>query len=165
MRTALLLVLAPAFAILVGCATTEKRTYSVSVVNAARQPVALWLIKEGPPYEEHWMTPSQWHELRVRGVIPAGVADPSVELPPSMKVDLGPQQGRFDRDSTAALLVYSTPVTLEEMAATPRRTTLMDIVFLQPGHNNVMVRSTSPVRAERVARLEGGPAVPAGGAP
>lgn len=139
----------------VGCQSTEKRTYSVAVVNAADQPVVLWLTKDGGPYEDLWMTPSQWHELKTRKVIPADVPDPAVNLPPGMRIDLGPQAGEFDYDSGAVLLIYSTPVTLEEMAATPRDTGLMELVFLQPGHNNVMVRQTMPVRADRVTRLEG----------
>ena len=158
MRIVLLIVPAVLAMLLGGCATTQRRTYSVSVVNAAREPVVLWLTKDGPPMEEQWLTPSQWHELRWRGTIPADIPDPAVELPPGMKVDLGPQRGRFDPGTGAALLVYSTPVTLAEMADTPRRSALLDIVLLEPGHNNVMVRSSSPVRAERVVRLEGRPA-------
>lgn len=149
---------------LAGCSSTQRRSYNVGIVNASDEPVILWLTKDGPPTEGHWLTPSQWHELQADGSIPADAPSPAVQLPPGMKVDLGPQEGRFGRTSSAVLLVYSTPVTLEEMAATPRSTSLMDAVYLEPGQNYVMVRSTAPVRAQRVARLEGRPAG-AGGRP
>lgn len=158
MRLIALLSVLCLFAGAVGCSSTQKRTYSVSVVNAADEPVMLWLTKDGPPFEDHWLTPSQWHELKRDGIIPADAADPAVLLPPGMRVDLGPQPGEFAYEAAAVLMVYATPVTLEQMAATPRDTGLMDVVFLEPGHNNVMVRTTLPVAAERVIRLEGQPA-------
>jgi hypothetical protein len=142
----------------VGCSSTQNRTYSVSVVNAADEPVMLWLTKDGPPFEDHWLTPSQWHELKTDGIIPADVVDPAVLLPPGKRVDLGPQEGKFTPETAAVLLIYATPVTLEQMAATPRDTGLMDILYLDPGQNNLMVRKTLPVSAERVIRLEGRPA-------
>lgn len=158
MRANLALLLLLFFAMLAGCSSTQRRSYSVGVVNASNEPVMLWLTKDGPPTEGHWLTPSQWQELLADGSIPADAPNPAVALPPGMKVDLGPQKGRFARQSSAVLLVFSAPVTLEEMAATPRSTSLMDAVYLEPGQNWVMVRSSAPVRVQRVSRLEGRPA-------
>ena len=149
---------------LVGCRSTQERTYSAGVVNSADQPVMLWLTKDGPPGEAKWLTPSQWLQLRDERSIPNDVQHPGIEVPPGMRVDIGPEAGKFDRETEAVLLIYSMPVTLQEMAATPRRTSLMEVVYLAPGQNWIMVRSASPVRADRVSRLEGRPAAGAGGA-
>jgi hypothetical protein len=142
---------------LAGCSSTKTRSYSLGVVNASEAPVMLWLTKDGPPAEPKWLTPSQWLQLSAERSIPADVPHPGIELAPGMRVDIGPEEGKFDRETEAVLLIYSTPVTLDEMAATPRRTALMEAVYLAPGQNWIMVRSASPVRADRVSRLEGRP--------
>jgi hypothetical protein len=148
-----------------GCRSTQDRIYSVGVVNSADQPVMLWLTKDGPPGEAKWLTPSQWLQLSDERTIPTDVPHPGIELAPGMRVDIGPEKGKFDRETEAVLLIYSMPVTLEEMAATPRRTSLMEVVYLSPGQNWIMVRSASPVRAERVSRLEGRPSNAGGAMP
>ena len=104
-----------------GCASSREQTYHVTVVNEAGAPVTLWIAKEGQPFEAHWSTPSQWQSAREAGAIPDDAPSLGVELPPARRVELGPQSGRFRRDARAVLYVFSAPVSLEEMAATPRR--------------------------------------------
>ena len=158
MRLPPLLLAVAALLLLVGCGSTRTDTYQVAVVNETERPVMLWLTKSGPPAEGGWLTPSQWLQLREDALMPADTPTPAVELPPSTRADIGPQRGEFEPESEAVLLVYATPVTLAEMAATPRGGSLMDVVFLEPGPNYVRGRSASPVRAERVSRLVGRPA-------
>lgn len=161
MRLSLILALLAALPLL-GCRSTQDRTYRVGVVNTADEPVMLWLTKDGPPVEGGWLTPSQWLQLREERSIPSDVPHPGIELPPGTRVDIGPQEGKFARETEAVLLIYSMPVDLDLMAATPRRTPLMEVVYLVPGQNWIMVRSASPVQADRVSQLEGRPAAPAG---
>lgn len=148
---ALLLALA---CLIAGCRTTRTRTVEVTVANEAEEPVMLWLTKRDRPFGPQWLSPEQWLTLQEQEIIGADAPSPAVELPPRTKVTLGPQSGKFrGRGDMALLLVYSMPVTLEEMAATPRGSSLRDVITLRPGRNFVRVRSTSPVRAEWVTDL------------
>ncbi len=158
MRIALLLLLVISSAAAVGCQGTRRETFEVSVVNEADAPVIAWLTKDGPPAEAGWLTPSQWLQLSEERSIPSDIPHPGLEIAPGMRADIGPHEGRLSAETSAVLLIYSTPVSLEEMAATPRRTSLMEIVYLVPGQNFIVVRSAAPVRAERVSRLERRPA-------
>ena len=151
---ALVLLLAP---LALGCRSAPEQVYQVSVANESDAPVVLWIAKEGDPFEPHWATPSEWQAGIAAGALPSDAPSLGVELPPNKRVELGPQRGRFARGARAVLYVYATPVTLAEMAATPRRSTLRDNVRLMPGQNFVKVRSAAPVEADLVTSLAPAP--------
>ncbi len=64
---------------MVGCSSTETRTYDISVRNSTDHPITIWLTKDGPPAEKGWRSPEEiaisapGHEERIGGmVVPAG---------------------------------------------------------------------------------------------
>lgn len=42
---------------IVGCSSTQTRTYDVTVKNESSHPITIWLTKNGPPWEEGWKSP------------------------------------------------------------------------------------------------------------
>ena len=86
----------------VGCSSTEKRLYEVTVKNETDHPITIWMTKDGPPEENGWRSPEQiairapGHEERIAGmVVPAGKT-----------AYRDPVQGEFERGSYAWLRVY-----------------------------------------------------------
>ena len=141
-----------------GC-LPRARPVEVVVRNDADAPVLLWLCKVGPPVESGWLTPGQLAAYAAPGVELAEV--PLEELPaavlgPGRTATLGPRSGRFDGGGRPVLRVFPADwpggtATLADLAGVPKRSPLVDEVFLTPGGRAfVTVTGVAPVLAGRV---------------
>jgi hypothetical protein len=116
-----------------GCAATH--TYDVTVVNKTKSPVVVWLYKDGPPFEEGWMTPEQFATVN-----PATVtAVPGVVLAPGKTGNTGPLKGKFDSGVRGWLRIYSGTPNLEQMLATSAGSSLRLDVPLSPGKTSLII--------------------------
>ena len=121
----------------------QTRAYDIAVQNLGDQPVTLWLTKTGGPYEPRWASPEDFY----RGA-PDADGRNAVLLGAGEEADLGGVRGKFRPGTQAVVRVYGGDVTLPEMLATNRDSSLRRDAVVPPGKSVVRVTSASPVRVE-----------------
>jgi hypothetical protein len=129
-----------------GCESATKATFNVSLENAGKDPVTVWLTKTGGPEEIDWLAPEALAHSRAANVDAVN----GVVIPPGKTGDIGPLTGRFDPDSLAVLRVYAGQLTLDQMLATPVDGKLRVDMPLREGTNKLRVDALLPLRIERV---------------
>lgn len=122
----------------------------VQVRNEADAPVALWMTKEGTPVERNWLSPGQIVMFYSPDDITA-MREPALVLPPGETGTIGPRRGKFATGAEPVLYVYPADTTVQQKAATDRRSGLMDQISLGAGTNFIIVRAARPLLAERVS--------------
>lgn len=97
--------------LLVGCQTTGN--FTVGVINRTNEPLSVGLVKDGPPAEAYWASPTQ-----------IGISAPNLNerkwgtlVPAGQQAIIGPVKGKFDRGVTAFLRIYSGDRTISELLA------------------------------------------------
>lgn len=93
----------------IGCTTTK--SFSVSVKNEYKEPMTIWLTKNGPPMERDWLPPE---DIAMMQKIPEGVWRKGLILLPGEAADAD-VTGRFDPGVSAVLRVYRGQKKLEEL--------------------------------------------------
>lgn len=146
-RRLLLSLLAPLGLIAaVGCESATKATFNVSLHNASKDPVTVWLTKTGGPEEVDWLAPEALANSRAANIDAVN----GVVIPPGKTGDIGPLTGRFEPDSLAVLRVYAGQLTLDQMLATPVDGRLRIDMPLREGTNKLRVDALLPLRIERI---------------
>jgi hypothetical protein len=97
----------------VGCDSSQTRTYEVSVRNDTHEPVTIWLLKEGGPYENGWKSPEDLAIESPKANEPIG----GRVIRPGAIATAGPVNGRFNADSSAMLRVYRGAHSFNELLA------------------------------------------------
>ena len=118
--------------LLVGCRTT----YDVKVRNDLKQPVTVWLTKNGPPAEANWLSPEQ---IAI-GNVPAGEKRSDVVVPSGKTAETGKVKGKFPKGTSAVLRVYVGQHTLDELLAMSRPGTSRVDVVLPRGKSSLIIR-------------------------
>src|SRR4051812_33461720 len=126
--------LACLFATLAGCQSYQTRSYDVSVHNATREPITIWLTKDGPPYEDGWwspediatLSPKQNPSREIGGVI----------LEPG-KFATANRKGRFEPNTNAVLRVYRTGGGFNDLLAISAGSPARTDVKLRPGKTDL----------------------------
>jgi hypothetical protein len=86
----------------VGCSSTQKVGFDITVKNDTDRPITIWLTKDGPPAEKGWRSPEQIamsvpaHEERIAGML----------VNPGKTAFTGPITGEFARGSYPFLRIY-----------------------------------------------------------
>ena len=104
-----------------GCHWAQTRTYDVSVYNASKVSITIWLTKDGEPYENGWLSPEDLvlESPKNKGIVLAGVV-----VPPGKTAYTGPKQGKFDSDTSAILRIYDGQLKLNDILAVGRDSAL-----------------------------------------
>lgn len=119
----------------IGC-SGPTQTYNVAVRNDLDQPITVWLTKNAPPAESHWLSPEQLATYEN----PTGERISGVVVPPGKTAETGNQKGHFPAGTEAVLRVYLGKHTLDELLATgPRSSSRIDVT-LSPGRSDLIVR-------------------------
>jgi hypothetical protein len=130
----------------IGCQTTTKATFNVSLHNASTEPVTVWLTKSGGPEENAWLPPEALAHSRAADIDAVN----GVIIPAGKTGDIGPLTGRFEPDSVAVLRVYAGQVSLDQMLATPVDGKLRIDMPLREGVNKLQVSALLPLRIDRL---------------
>ena len=122
-----------------GCHSYETRAYDVMVRNDSPVPIVVWLTKDGPPYEQAWLSPE----------------DIAIETPQQRDrsmhwttIDPGREQGthtikgQFEPNTEAVLRVYMNAVQFSDLVAIgPKSPSRVDLT-LPRGHSSWVVDVT-----------------------
>jgi hypothetical protein len=119
-------------AALAGCSSAKPRTYDVSVTNRTNEPVTIWLTKDGPPYEEGWLSPEDYAIFRPGRIEPF----PGWVVMPGEQAATGVITGQFEPETRAVLRVYSGQLRFSEILA--RSEQRLDVP-LDGGRSNLVV--------------------------
>jgi hypothetical protein len=111
-----LIVVALLFASL-GCSSSQKRIYDVTVQNASSEPLTLWLTKDCEPYENGWLSPE---DLAVSSPKNKDYIVSGVIVPAGKTASTGPRQGHFDPEGSAVLRIYDGQLMFNEILAIGR---------------------------------------------
>ena len=116
----------------IGCA--ESRTYSLSLANRTGEPLTVWPVKQGGPFEADWASPED-----------LALASPSLPpdrrppvAPPGRTLDADELKGKFASGSRAVLRVYAGDRTLAQLLAVGRGSPQRADVVLTPGANDLV---------------------------
>lgn len=132
---------------LVGCASSARQTFDVSVKNESSKPITVWLTKDGPPYEPRWASPEELATERPGG------SDQylGVIVPPNKTGSTGPVDARLDAGTRAWLRVYADAEEFSDLLALSRGSPRRLDLPLQPGENHfVVVDKNGGISADRV---------------
>ena len=91
-----------AFIFLTACSSSDQRTFELSVTNRSDGPITVWLTKNGPPYEDNWLSP----EDLVQNSPKMSDRIPGVQISPGRTAE-AKVSGQFDPDTQAILRVYA----------------------------------------------------------
>jgi hypothetical protein len=133
------------FATLLGCHSYEVRTYDITVHNATRAPVTIWLTKDGPPYEDGWWSPEDLAMLSPKQNAAHEVGGVIVE--PGKTADAINRKGRFEPQTNAILRVYRTGGGFNDLLAISHDSPSRTDVKLRPGRNDLEIDDTGVHRA------------------
>ena len=114
-------------ALLLGCGA-KTRTFDVSVSNDTKEPITVWLTKDGPPYEKSWRSPE---DLAIES--PTGARVAGVKIPPGQSATTGRMKGKFAEGTLAILRVYGGDYTFSELLAVSRKSPNRADVPIYPG--------------------------------
>lgn len=118
----------------VGC-QGKTYTYSLSLKNAAAEPIMVGFAKDGPPFEDHWATPEQISRIELRN----DVRGWGMPVPPGKTAYVEKEKATLEGSTAAYVRVYATAPTLPGMLAisegSPNR---LDIPLI-PGNNDLVV--------------------------
>ncbi len=95
--------LASSLLALAACSDVQQRTYDLSVTNRSDAPITVWLTKNGPPYEDSWLSP----EDLVQNSPKMSDRIPGVQIDPG-RTAAAKVNGQFEPDTQAILRVYAT---------------------------------------------------------
>lgn len=129
----------------VGCSSTTKTNFTISLNNAGREPVTVWLAKSGGPDENEWLPPEAFVDSRAANI---GTVK-GIVIPPGKTGSIGPITGRFEPDAFAVLRVYAGELTLDQIMATPAGKLRVDVP-LQEGANNLRVAPLLPLHVDHI---------------
>ena len=120
----------------VGCSSTTKRTYDVTVRNETDHPITIWLTKDGAP-EPGWRSPEQiaiaapGHEERIGGMV----------VPPGKTAYTDPMTGEFEDRTVAWLRVYDGQYkSFSDLLSVSAKSPLRVDYGLDPGKNILSVK-------------------------
>jgi hypothetical protein len=99
-----------------GCSSVKPRTYDVSVTNRTNEPVTIWLTKDGPPYEEGWLSPEDYAIFQPGRIEPF----PGWVIMPGEQATTGVIMGKFEPQTRAVLRVYGGQLRFSEILARSR---------------------------------------------
>ena len=134
------------------CTQYQTRSFEIAVKNETARPIAIGLVKNGPPQEEGWIAP---HEVAIMAPQLADRKWGLVILPGEGKT-MGPYSGKFDAGTQAILRIYAGTPTIDEMVAYSKDDPDRLDIYLWPGRNAYVIRSGSGRLEYRVADLATG---------
>jgi hypothetical protein len=138
--------LACVFAALAGCHSYQVRSYDLSVRNASREPVTIWLTKDGPPYEDGWWSPEDLATLSPKENPSREVGGVIIE--PGKTATAINRRGRFEPQTSAVLRVYRTANGFNDLLSISHGSPSRDDVKLRPGRNELEVDETTVRRLD-----------------
>ena len=120
-----------------GCGA-ETRSYSIDLKNDTSQPLTVWPVKSGGPFEANWASPE---DLAIEAPRIPDVRTPP-NVPPGRTLDAGPLVGKFDARSGAVLRVYEGKLNYHQVLAVSTGSAYRFDVPLRPGANRLVAEHT-----------------------
>lgn len=138
--------------LMVGCQTTGE--FTVGVINRTDEPLSVGLVKDGPPPEAYWASPTQ-----------IAIGAPSLTerkwgtlVPAGEQAVIGPVKGKFAGGVTAYLRVYAGDRTVDGLlAVSPGSPDRIDIPLDNGRTDLVIHRESARLTATPAARNTGAP--------
>jgi hypothetical protein len=132
---------------LVGCSSTEKRSYEIVITNETDRDCLIWLTKDGPPFEPGWKAPE---ELAIEKPRETGEMLGGAVIKAGERLGTDPVAGTFAPNTRAILRVYNgTPKFNELLAIGPDSPDRRQIP-LAPGLNTLVIqKEAAGIRVER----------------
>lgn len=117
-----------------GCAA-PKQTFQLELLNATNRPISIGLVKNGPPVEEGWTSPS---EIAINA---PQLTDRrwGMLIEPGQTAVIGPKTGRFPSGTLAILRAYAGNPTIEELLAYGRDDPDRLDIYLWPGSSSYVI--------------------------
>lgn len=133
---------------LAGC-QQKKYTYSLTLKNAASEPIMVGFAKDGPPFEDAWATPEQVSRIPQR----PGERSWGVPVMPGKVAEVQKVTAKLEGYSVSYVRVYATAPSLESMLAismgSPNR---LDVPLLPGANDLVVTREGGKLVYQRVNR-------------
>jgi hypothetical protein len=125
-----------------GCANYETRSYEITVKNESSKPIVLWLTKNGPAYEDGWLSPEDLALKTKTTDEPYGFQT----VPPGKTAftDKSKATGHFASGVSAIMRIYVGQLTLNQILAISHGQPDRLEIPLTPGSNSFVVKDLGP---------------------